>query len=313
MKFFTVKKTIPFMRFAMYFNIASIIIFITASYFLFYKGLHYSIEFTGGIDVEMTFSKAPDIEAVRQRVEIAGFKDVPVQQFGSADVVLVRLPSQPEGKTGAVVDNVVNEIKKIDESTKVNRIEYVGPQVGKELASDGLFALLFVVIGIILYLAFRFEWRLATASVIANLHDVLVVMGIFAFFGWEFSLPVLAGTLAVLGYSVNESVIIFDRVRENFRTMRTASVVEIMDSAITKNISRTIITHGSTQCVVVTMLLFGGPTLHNFALALTIGIWFGIYSAIFISCPLAMYLGTDRLQFIKTPRDKNQHPDGAVV
>lgn len=313
MEFFRTTKTIPFMRFAYAFNITSLIVIIFSVYSLYTKGLNLSIEFTGGIDVEMYFATPPKIDELSKVIEGAGYKDVPIQRIGEANAILLKLPLPKDGKSGDEVDKVVTAIKKMDSSADARKIDFVGPQVGKELAKDGITALLVVGIGIIIYLAFRFEWRLAVASVIANMHDVLLILGMFAFFGWEFSLPVLAGTLAVLGYSVNESVIIFDRVRESFRTMRNEPISEIMDHSLTINISRTIITHGSTQIMVLTMLIFGGPPLHNFALALTIGILFGIYSAMFISCPLAMYLGVDRTQFIKKPSDKNQHPDGAVV
>jgi len=313
MEFFRIRKDIPFMNYAFAFNILSIIIISFSIYSLTTKGLNFSIEFTGGIDVQMSFTTPPEIESIRHKVEEVGYQDVPVQRFGAATEILIRLPTPKTGDAGSEVNKVVDAIKQIDSSVETRRIDFVGPQVGKELAIDGITALIIVAIGIIIYLAIRFEWRLAVASVIANMHDVLVILGLFAFFQWEFSLPVLAGTLAVLGYSVNESVIIFDRVRESFRNMRTAKISAIMDHSLTINISRTVITHGSTQIMVLTMLIFGGPALHNFAIALTIGILFGIYSSMFISCPLAMYFGVDRKQFIKKPKDKGQNPDGAII
>lgn len=327
MEFFKIKKDIPFMRYAVTFNIISFVTFLLAVFFLFTRGLALSIEFTGGTDVQIGFTQPPNIDEVRHKIESLGYREVPVQQFGSAKELLIRLPSHGKSPSNSAaidttaaqkqaseaVAQVVATLKIIDANLEVRRIEFVGPQVGKELATDGLTALVVVIIGIIIYLAFRFERRLAFATIIANLHDVVIILGFFAFFQWEFSLPVLAGVLAILGYSVNESVVVFDRVRENFRNMRTASIAEIMDNSITKNISRTIITHGSTQIMVVTMLIFGGQALHNFALALTIGILFGIYSSVFVSCPLAMYLGTDRAHFIKKASDKTKHPDGAVV
>jgi len=206
--------------------------------------------------------------------------------------------------------------KEGDASAELRRTEFVGPQVGDELAADGLKALAFVVVGIMIYLAFRFEWKYAVAAIVANLHDVIIILGFFAFFQWEFSLPVLAAVLAVLGYSVNESVVIFDRIRENFRRFRKMETVEIIDNAITSTISRTIITHGCTQLMVLSMLLFGGATLHYFALALTIGILFGIYSSVFVAAAIAMWLGIRREDLIK-PVKKEGDPDdpnaGAAV
>jgi preprotein translocase subunit SecF len=185
-------------------------------------------------------------------------------------------------------------------------------QVGKELAIDGAKALAFVVIGIMVYLAFRFEWKFAVAAIIANLHDVIIILGFFAFFQWEFSLSVLAAVLAVLGYSVNESVVIFDRIREAFRRYRKMTTHEVIDHAITSTTSRTIITHGSTQMMVLSMFVFGGPTLHYFAVALTIGILFGIYSSVFVAAAIAMWLGVKREDLIKPIKEKATN-DGAVV
>jgi preprotein translocase subunit SecF len=209
-------------------------------------------------------------------------------------------------------------LKADNAGVSLRRTEFVGPQVGKELAQDGLTALSLVIVGIMIYLAMRFEWKFAVAAIIANLHDVIIILGFFAFFQWEFSLPVLAAVLAVLGYSVNESVVIFDRIRENFRRLRKLDTVGIIDNAITSTISRTIITHGSTQLMVLSMLLFGGPTLHYFALALTIGILFGIYSSVFVAAAIAMWLGVKREDLIKgggakRDADPNDPNSGAVV
>lgn len=323
MEFFKIKKDIPFMRYALWFNVVSLVTFLLSVFFLYQRGLAFSIEFTGGTDVQVSFAQPPHLDRIRQAVEGLGYHEVPLQQFGSANELLIRLPSSHANaatsatpapqQASQAVEQMMNAIKKIESSAQVRRVEFVGPQVGRELATNGLIALLVVVVGIIIYLAFRFERRLALSTIIANLHDIIIILGFFAFFQWEFSLSVLAGVLAILGYSVNESVVVFDRVRENFRVMRTASIAEIMDNSITKNISRTIITHGSTQIMVLTMLIFGGPALHNFSLALTIGILFGIYSSVFVSCPLAMYMGVERTHFIIKPKDKTKHPDGAVV
>jgi preprotein translocase subunit SecF len=314
MELFRIKKDIPFMRHALIFNVVSALTFVAAVFFLLSRGLHFSIEFTGGTVMEVAYPKAANIELVRKNVEGLGFTDSQVQSFGTAQDVLIRLPAQKNVSTAQVSERVMNSLKSQEPEVKLQRVEFVGPQVGEELAHDGLTALAMVVIGIIIYLALRFEWKYAVAAVIANLHDVIIILGFFAFFQWEFSLTVLAAVLAILGYSVNESVVVFDRVRETFRDRRYGrlSTPDVMNHAITSTISRTIITHGSTQIMVMAMLLFGGPTLHYFALALTIGILFGIYSSVFVAAAVAMWLGVKREDLIKPVKPKDEH-DGAVV
>jgi preprotein translocase subunit SecF len=318
MEFFRIKRDIPFMRHALAFNIVSLLTFLAAVFFLFSRGLHLSVEFTGGTLLEVTYAQPADLNLVRTSVAKLGFIDVQVQNFGTAKDVLIRLPVQKGVSSAQQSDQVMTALKAADASATMRRTEFVGPQVGDELAADGLKALAFVVVGIMLYLAVRFEWKFAVAAIIANLHDVIIILGFFAFFQWEFSLPVLAAVLAVLGYSVNESVVIFDRIRENFRRYRKMSTVEIINNAITSTISRTIITHGSTQMMVLSMLLFGGATLHYFALALTIGILFGIYSSVFVAAAIAMWLGITREDLVKggTAKkeiDQNDPNSGATV
>ncbi len=276
MEFFKIRRDIPFMRHALVLNAISLLTFLAAVFFLFSKGLHLSVEFTGGALMEVSYSQPADLERVRGSIAALGINDVQVQNFGTAQEVLIRMPVQKGSDAAAQSEKVFAALKAADASANLRRTEFVGPQVGDELAVDGLKALACVVVGIMLYLAIRFEWKFAVAAIIANLHDVIIILGFFAYFQWEFSLPVLAAVLAVLGYSVNESVVIFDRIRENFRRYRKMTPVEVIDNAITSTISRTIITHGSTQLMVLSMLLFGGATLHYFALALTIGILFGI-------------------------------------
>jgi preprotein translocase subunit SecF len=336
MEFFRFKKSIPFMRHALWFNIISAVTFLLSVYFLATKGLHFSIEFTGGAVMEVKYDRATEPDRVRALLEKSGLP-AEVQKFGSSRDLLIRLPlkagsdakSQNEAMqkqnesvmallcgdeaaaTNAPVESVcpASADKQSEAKVKLTRSEIVGGVVGSELATDGALALLFVCLGIVAYLAIRFEWRFAVATIIANLHDVVIILGFFAFFGWEFSLPVLAAVLAILGYSVNESVVVFDRARENFRKMRKATTEDIFDSAITGTISRTIITHGTTQMMVLAMLLVGGPTLHYFALALTIGICFGIYSSVLVACPLAKYLGVSREDFIKVEKKKEEETE----
>ena len=314
MEFFKIRRVIPFMRHALVFNIISLLTFFAAVFFLAHKGLHFSIEFTGGTLVEVNYQQAADVEKIRTTLDKAGLKGE-VQNFGSSRDVLIRLPVEKGQSNAELSQKVTTLLRAEDASAEVRRVEYVGPQVGEELAEYGALALLVTAIGIVLYLWIRFEWRFGLSAIIANLHDVVIILGFFALFQWEFSLPVLAAVLAVLGYSVNESVVVFDRVRENFRKMRKAPVDEVIDSAITAVISRTIITHGCTQAMVTTMLLFGGPALHYFALALTIGICFGIYSSVLVASPLVMWLGVDRSQFVRATKKKGagDENDGAVV
>ena len=312
MEFFRIRKTIPFMRYALILNLISLVTFLAAVFFIATKGFHLSIEFTGGTVMEVAYPQAPELDKIRTVVAGQGYSDFQVQNFGTSRDVMIRLPIQAGKESAAQSQEVLGALKAADATVELRRVEFVGPQIGKELAHDGLMALAFVVIGIIIYLAFRFEWKFAVAGVIANLHDVVIILGFFAFFQWEFSLPVLAAILAVLGYSVNESVVIMDRIRENFRKYRKASVTEVIDSAITATISRTIITHGSTQMMILAMLFFGGPTLHYFSMAITIGIWFGIYSSVFVAASIAMWLGITREDMIK-PVKKEGDKDEVVV
>ena len=319
MEFFRIRKDIPFMRHALVFNIVSLITFVLAVVFLSSKGLHFSIEFTGGTLMEVSYAQTPDLEKLRGKLEADGFADPQVQNFGTSRDVLIRVPLAKEGETAKVGDRVMASLTSAPDAganpPQLKRIEFVGPQVGKELASDGALALLLVVIGIVIYLAIRFEWRFAISAIIANLHDVVIILGFFAFFQWEFSLPVLAAVLAVLGYSVNESVVVFDRVRETFKKKRGLTTPEVLNHAITSTISRTIITHGCTQMMVTSMLIFGGAALHYFALVLTIGICFGIYSSVLVASPLVMWLGVSREQFVQVKKERpaGMTDDGAVV
>ncbi len=317
MEFFKIRRDIPFMRHAIVFNLISGVTFLAAVFFLFSRGLHLSVEFTGGTLMEVSYAQAADVAAVRGAVAKLGLEDVQVQNFGTVRDVLIRLPVQKGVSSAQQSEQVMTVLKAADGSAVMRRTEFVGPQVGDELATDGLKALGSVVIGIMLYLAMRFEWKFAVAAIIANLHDVIIILGFFAFFQWEFSLPVLAAVLAVLGYSVNESVVIFDRIRENFRRYRKMNTMQIIDSSITSTISRTIITHGCTQLMVLSMLLFGGATLHYFALALTIGILFGIYSSVFVAAAIAMWLGIQREDLVKGGARKEVDPNdpnaGATV
>jgi preprotein translocase subunit SecF len=305
MEFFRIKRDIPFMRHALVLNAISLITFLAAVAFLVFRGLHFSIEFTGGTVMEVAYPQAADVQKVRETVGGLGFSEVQVQNFGSSRDVLIRLSPEKSITSAQQSERVMAALKGVDPGVELRRVEFVGPQVGQELATDGALALLFVIVGIMIYLAFRFEWKFSVAAIVANLHDVIIILGFFAAFQWEFSLSVLAAVLAVLGYSVNESVVIFDRIRETFRRQRKMSTPQVIDHAITSTISRTMITHGSTLMMVLAMLFLGGPTLHYFALALAIGILFGIYSSVFVAAAIAMWLGVKREDLIKPVKKKD--------
>jgi preprotein translocase subunit SecF len=306
MEFFKIRRDIPFMRYALYFNIISLVTFLAAVFFLATKGLHFSIEFTGGTVMEVSYEHPAEIDRIRGALEKAGYADTQVQNFGSSRDVLIRMPLKQGQSSADLSKEVMAKLAADDKSAQLRRVEFVGPQVGRELAENGALALLITALGIVAYLALRFEWKFGVAAIIANLHDVVIILGFFAFFQWEFSLPVLAAVLAILGYSVNESVVIADRIRENFRKMRKAGIDQIIDNAITSTISRTIITHGSTQVMVLSMLIFGGPALFYFALALTIGILFGIYSSVLVMAPLVRWLGVKREDLVKPVKERKQ-------
>jgi preprotein translocase subunit SecF len=310
MEFFRIKRDIPFMSYARTTTIISLVTFLLAVFFLLTRGLAFSVEFTGGTVIEVAYDHPADVESIRKVLEQRGYHDFSVQNFGTSRDVLIRMPLKEASDGGSQSTLVIEALSGADASAKLQRVEFVGPQVGRELAENGALALLITSLGIVLYLAMRFEWKFGVAALIANLHDVIIILGFFAFFQWEFSLPVLAAILAILGYSVNESVVVADRIRENFRKMRRADVTEVIDNAITSTISRTIITHGSTQIAVLAMLLFGGAALHYFALALTIGICFGIYSSVLVMAPLVRWLGVKREDLVKPVRAKR---DEAVV
>jgi len=312
MEFFKIRHDIPFMRHALAFNVVSLVTFLFAVFFLATKGLNFSIEFTGGTVMEINYEHAVEVDKIRKALDVGGYHDYSVQNFGSSRDVLIRMPLKPGQNSAELSKAVMERLAAEDRTAKLQRVEFVGPQVGRELAENGALALLITSICIVGYLALRFEWKFGVAAIIANLHDVVIILGFFAFFQWEFSLPVLAAVLAVLGYSVNESVVVADRIRENFRKMRKASVTEIIDNAITRTMSRTIITHGCTQAMVTTMLLFGGPALHYFALALTIGICFGIYSSVLVMAPLVMWMGVSREDLVK-PERKRDGPEGEKI
>lgn len=309
LEFFNIKRDIPFMSYARVTTFISLVTFIAAVAALGLKGLNLGVDFTGGTVMEVSYSQAADVHKVRATLTGIGLHDAAVQNFGTSRDIMIRLPLKPDVSTAKLSEQVFQALKGTDSTVELRRVEFVGPQVGKELYENGALALLVVCLGIMAYLAMRFEWRFSVAAIIANMHDVVIILGFFAFFQWEFSLTVLAGVLAVLGYSVNESVVVFDRVRENFRKLRKASVAEVIDNAITRTMSRTIITHTMTELMVLSMFFFGGEALHYFALALTIGIVFGIYSSVLVASPIVMWLGISREDFLKPEKKEGEEAE----
>jgi len=306
MEFFKFKHDIPFMSYGRYTTTISLVTFLFAIFFLATKGLNFGVDFTGGTVIEVHYSQSADLANIRKHLADSGQPDALVQNFGSSHDVLIQVPIKPNIAGAKLSEQVMDILRKRDADVEMRRVEFVGPQVGKDLVENGALALLLVSLGIVCYLWLRFEWKFGLSAIIANLHDVVIILGFFAFFQWDFSLSVLAAVLAVLGYSVNESVVVFDRIRENFHTMRKANVSVIIDNAITRTMSRTIITHGSTQMMVLAMLLLGGETLHYFAMALTIGIMFSIYSSVLVASPLLLLFGVSRDDFIKPEKTETE-------
>ena len=308
MEFFRIKRDIPFMSYGKLTTAISLITFILAVFFLVTKGLNYSVEFTGGTVMQVQYQQGADVNKIRTDLHQLNIGEVQVQAMGTTRDIMIRLPNKGSENAAALSDKVLETLKKSDPNVKLLQNDFIGPQVGEELITHGLAAIAMVCIGIIIYLAARFEWRFAVSAIIANMHDVVIILGCFALFQWEFSLTVLAGVLAVLGYSVNESVVVFDRIRENFRKpqMRDHTIPEVIDNAITQTMSRTIITHGSTEAMVLSMLIFGGAALHGFAMALTIGIVFGVYSSVLVASPLLMFFGLNRQNLVKERKKKEE-------
>ena len=311
MEFFRIKRDIPFMRHALTFNVISLVTFLLAIAFLAFRGLNFGVDFRGGTVIEVGYAHAVDFNRLRSAIDKLQVGEYQAQAFGSADTALIRMPLKEGVSSAQLSETVMATLRADDPTVTLKRVEFVGPQVGRELYENGALALFLVVLGIGIYLAFRFEWRFAVAALVANLHDIVIILGFFAFFQWEFSLPVLAAILAVLGYSVNESVVIADRIRENFRKMRKATVEHVIDNAITSTISRTIITHGLTLTMVLSIFFFGGETLHHFSLALAIGIMFGIYSSVLVMAPIVRWLGVSREDVVKPER--KQGPQGEKI
>ena len=256
------------------------------------RGLQMGIDFTGGTLIEVGYQKAADLTVLRNTLDTEGFDDATVQNFGTAKDVLIRLKPH-EGVSSADLSTKVLEAinKTTAEPASVRRVEFVGPQVGDDLAEDGFLALLYSTIGILVYIAWRFEWKFSTGAVIATIHDVVVTLGLFSILGLEFDLTVLAAVLALIGYSLNDTIVVYDRIRENFRLLRNKSTEEIMNISVNVTLSRTIMTSLTVILVLVSLFFLGGEIIHNFSIVLLFGVFFGTYSSIFIASPMALLLG----------------------
>lgn len=309
MEFFRIKRDIPFMSYGRLTTFISAGTFILAVIFLFARGLNFGVDFTGGTLMEVRYLQPVNLQVIRSTLAKDSFADATVQNFGSSVDVLIRLPVKKGVSSTQLSESVIASLRKQDSKVELRRVEFVGPQVGAELVNDGGLALILVSIGIMIYLAIRFEWRFAVGAIVATAHDVIIILGIFALFQWEFSLSVLAAVLAILGYSVNDTVVVFDRIRENFRKMRKGTVAEIIDNAITRTLSRTIMTHVTTQLMVFSMLFLGGETLYYFALALTLGIVIGTYSSVLVASPIVMWLGISRADLMPASKEGEAHEE----
>mgnify|MGYP001043533764 CR=1 FL=1 len=306
---FHLKRDIPFMRWARSTIYVSLLFIFGAIALLATKGLNLGVDFTGGTVMEMGYPAAADVPAIRAALARNGYADAQVQNFGTSTDVLIRLPVKPGVTSAQLSEKVLVVLKEADARVELRRVEFVGPQVGNELFEDGSLAMLVVSLGIVLYLALRFEWRFAIGAIFATAHDIFIVLGLWSLFQWEFSLTVLAAVLAVLGYSVNDTVVVFDRIRENFKKTRSNDVASIMDNAKTATLSRTVITSGTTLLMVLAMLFLGGEVLYGFALALAIGIVVGTYSSVLVASPIVMWLGVSREDFVKPVKEE----PGAMV
>jgi preprotein translocase subunit SecF len=256
------------------------------------RGLQMGIDFTGGTLIEVGYQKAADLTVLRNTLDTEGFNDATVQNFGTAKDVLIRLKPHDGVSSADLSTKVLEAINKTTaEPASVRRVEFVGPQVGDDLAEDGFLALLYSTIGILVYIAWRFEWKFSTGAVIATLHDVIVTLGLFSALGLEFDLTVLAAVLALIGYSLNDTIVVYDRIRENFRLLRNTSTEEIMNISVNVTLSRTIMTSLTVILVLVSLFFLGGEIIHNFSIVLLFGVFFGTYSSIFIASPMALILG----------------------
>ncbi len=282
---------------------------------LIWQGLRLGLDFTGGTVIEVAYSKPVSADEVRELLEGSGFEDAIVQHFGSASNLLIRLPAAPKLTSAQLSNQILAILTETSPEAPplLRRVEYVGPQVGEELVEKGGLATLFALFGILAYVAWRFEYRFALGSIAALVHDVIVVLGVFSIFRLEFDLSVLAAILAVIGYSLNDTIVVFDRIRENFRRIRRGTPVEITNTSINQTLSRTLITSLTTLLVLISLLLFGGEVIRGFAIALTLGVIVGTYSSIYIASALLLLMGVKREDLLLPEVEKIDPDSGSVL
>lgn len=300
MEFFNPNSKVDFMGARRWTAAFSILIFVLSIAALAFHGLKWGLDFTGGTQIEVSYPTAADLPLIREQLNKIGFEEAQVQSYGTSKDVLISIAPHAGKEQTQLVDQVMAALP----GGVKQRVDFVGPQVGQELATKGALAILVSLLATMIYIAMRFEYRLAVSSAVALIHDPVLILGIFAFFGIEFDLKVLAGLLAVIGYSLNDTIVVFDRVRENFIKVRRASPIEIMNISINQTLSRTIMTSVLTLFVVLSLFIYGGATIHGFALALIIGIVIGTYSSIYVAGALAVAMGLDRNDFLPGQRNK---------
>ena len=297
-------KTIKFLSARKSTTIMSIILIVVSAFSLMTKGLNLGIDFTGGIQIEISFETAPNIENVRSNLASGGYDDAIVQNSGSSQDLMVRIPPRDGVDNKKIGEDVIGMLQASENSVTLKSSEYISAQVGEELTEQGGLAMIFALIMIMIYIVFRFQWKFSIGAVLALIHDVMITLGIFSFFQLTFDLSVLAAILAVVGYSLNDTIVIFDRIRENFRSMRTAQTLDILNSAITQTIKRTIITSSTTLLVLLSLYVFGGSSLEGFSIALIVGVLIGTYSSIFVASTSIFYLDISTTDLIPVKREE---------
>lgn len=301
-------RAINFMRFAPYMTALSLVMTIGAILLITFKGLNLGLDFTGGTMLEVKYSQAVDLDVIREQLETAGHGEAVVQNFGTPKDVVIRIPPDHSGDTKALGTSVFETLKAHSPDLQLSRTEFVGPAVGEELRDQSGIALMLSLGLMMMFVAVRFVWRLSLGSVLALAHDAIIVIGFFALTGFTFDLPVLAAVLAIIGYSINESIVVADRVRENFRLLLRGTPADIINGAVTQTLSRTVMTASTTFLSATALFLFGGEAIHNFALAMMIGVSFGTYSSVFVAASLMWYLGVSRDDFIVKMEEVDERP-----
>ncbi|MDH5190410.1 MAG: protein translocase subunit SecF [Gammaproteobacteria bacterium] len=274
------------------------------------RGLNFGIDFTGGTLIEVAYESPAELSEIRSALSSAGYGDAIVQHFGTSQDVLIRLQPRKDVSSADLSNKIINSLKQATtEKIDLRRVEFVGPQVGDELTEDGGLAMLYALFGIFIYVMFRFEWKFSLGSVAALMHDVIIVLGIFSVFMFEFDLTVLAAILAVIGYSLNDTIVVFDRIRENFRKMRKGTSVDIINGSLNQTLSRTLMTSITTMLVLLALFIFGGEIIHQFALALILGIFIGTYSSIYIASPVVLALGVSKQDLMPVKKEGVEEDD----